>query len=1184
VQKSVREWSIGNVVAGTLILSALPLVAVEILPGFKFVLARSSYLLFHNTAEFFSVMVSLSMFGIGWYSYGQSKNRHTLFLSTAFIAIGLMDFMHTLANAAMPPFLTPNSSNKSTQFWIAVRLFQAVAFLVSAYVYSESSSRWLSRKVLMPSVLLICFLVFTGVTFFPAYVPATFVPGVGLTAFKKISEYLVIGLLCAAVVAYWRRIARTGDRMLIYYLAAFVICIFSELSLAVYTRVFDTYNVLGHIYKVAAFFLIYYGIYRASIKAPYFRLAEVSEKLQQARNNLELRVEERTAELAQSNAQLRKEIEDRRKAEEALREAHDRALWLARFPDENPNPVIRVSEDGSILYFNDSAGELPGWTGDIGQPLDYRLMPVVKKALAGGQEEEEDIEIGSRVYSVLAVPFSEEHYANVYGRDITERKRAEEALRQKEEEFRTLVENAPDVISLFDRNLRRLYVNSKVRENTGQDASFMIGKSLTEAGYPDSFTLPLNAKLQNVFATGSAETIELEYEAPKGRTWFQIRCAPLRTADGSVERVMSIGRDITERKQIEETLQRSEAVYRSIATNFPNGAVYVFDRDMRFLVADGAAIADIGWSRDKLEGMCVGDLDEETRRIIEPRYHRVLAGESLRFETPYHGRIMFSDYVPIKDEAGQVIMGMVVSTDITERKLAEEKLLETQTRTAAILKGIADTFYSLDDKWRFTVVNPAAEQAPFGRPAAELLGRVIWELYPGLVGTRIHRHYLDAAEKHTLEHYVAQSPLNGRWYEVFMQGWKGGVDVYMRDITDRKRMEEELRESERRERERAAELMTILDAVPTPVFIVHDPDGVHITGNRAADNLLRQPRGAEASLSAPEEIRPRHFRAVKDGRELSNEELPAQRAAHGVQVQDFEFSLVFDDGTVRHMMGYGTPLEDEQKRLRGAVHVLVDITQRRQMEEDLRKSRDELELRVKERTAELELRNKELQDFAFVASHDLQEPLRKVQTFGNMLVAKCSVSLDQISRDYIDRMQKAAGRMQSLLNSLLSYSRVTTRADPMKKTELRRCVKEALSNLEIVRGEKNAVVGIGDLPTVKVDPVQMAQLFQNLIGNALKFHRDGEAPHVKIHAKEVGDTYEIYVEDNGIGFDEKYLDKIFLPFQRLQGRSSNYEGVGMGLAICKKIVERHGGNITARSEPGKGSTFIVTLPANRKVP
>jgi two-component system sensor kinase FixL len=179
-------------------------------------------------------------------------------------------------------------------------------------------------------------------------------------------------------------------------------------------------------------------------------------------------------------------------------------------------------------------------------------------------------------------------------------------------------------------------------------------------------------------------------------------------------------------------------------------------------------------------------------------------------------------------------------------------------------------------------------------------------------------------------------------------------------------------------------------------------------------------------------------------------------------------------------------------------------------------------------------------------------------------------------------MQTAAARMQNLLNSLLSYSRVTTKAEPMKKTDLKRSVKEALSNLEILIREKNANIEIGDLPTIKADMVQMTQLFQNLIGNALKFHRDGEAPHVKIHAEQVGDGYEIYVEDNGIGFEAKYLDKIFQPFQRLHGRSGQYEGVGMGLAICKKVVERHGGKITARSQVNKGSTFIVTLPANRK--
>jgi PAS domain S-box-containing protein len=277
------------------------------------------------------------------------------------------------------------------------------------------------------------------------------------------------------------------------------------------------------------------------------------------------------------------------------------------------------------------------------------------------------------------------------------------------------------------------------------------------------------------------------------------------------------------------------------------------------------------------------------------------------------------------------------------------------------------------------------------------------------------------------------------------------------------------------------------------------------------------------------------------------------------------------------------PMQEDE--VPGICMVVSDLTEHVRQNELLQERATELE-KAKERlerfNRQLEGLNGELQDFAFVASHDLNEPLRKIQTFGNMVTKKLANFKDENSKDYLKRMQTAAARMQTLLNSLLSYSRVTTKAEPMKKTDLRRSVKEALSNLEIVRGEKNAVVGIGDLPTVKADPVQMTQLFQNLIDNALKFHRDGESPRVKIYAKEVGDAFEIYVEDNGIGFEEKYLDKIFLPFQRLQGRSSNYEGVGMGLAICKKIVERHGGRINARSELGKGSTFVVTLPANRK--
>jgi PAS domain S-box-containing protein len=233
---------------------------------------------------------------------------------------------------------------------------------------------------------------------------------------------------------------------------------------------------------------------------------------------------------------------------------------------------------------------------------------------------------------------------------------------------------------------------------------------------------------------------------------------------------------------------------------------------------------------------------------------------------------------------------------------------------------------------------------------------------------------------------------------------------------------------------------------------------------------------------------------------------------------------------------------------------------------------------------EIKARRKDggIQDFAFVASHDLAEPLRKVETFGKMLADRCvGGTFDEVSKDYLRRMKSAAERMKGLLDSLLMYSRVTTRAEPLKKTDLNKSIEEALSNLEMVIRAKNAEVEICDLPTVDADRAQMIQLFQNLIGNALKFSRKGKPPHVKIYSQEVGDAFEIHVKDNGIGFEEKYLEKIFLPFQRLHGRSSEYGGEGMGLAICKKIIERHGAEITARSSTGSGSTFIIRLPSKR---
>ncbi len=279
-------------------------------------------------------------------------------------------------------------------------------------------------------------------------------------------------------------------------------------------------------------------------------------------------------------------------------------------------------------------------------------------------------------------------------------------------------------------------------------------------------------------------------------------------------------------------------------------------------------------------------------------------------------------------------------------------------------------------------------------------------------------------------------------------------------------------------------------------------------------------------------------------------------------------------------------LKDEQGEEIGIVCVGKDISEIMNIRDDLEKSNEKLRQS-----------NRELQDFAYVASHDLQEPLRKVQAFGDRLEKKFAASLSEEGRDYIERMRNAASRMQILINDLLTFSRITTKSKPFETVDINKIARDVVSDLEIRIEETSGSVEIEKLPVIDADPLQMRQLFQNIIGNALKFHRPGEPPQIKISSDfmngsdktvQINDSnYEtqnpcqnvcqIVIQDNGIGFEEKYLDKIFTVFQRLHGRGS-YEGSGIGLSVCRKIVERHGGEITAKSAPEKGSTFFVKLP------
>ncbi|MCH6581284.1 MAG: hypothetical protein IH802_13145 [Nitrospinae bacterium] len=283
----------------------------------------------------------------------------------------------------------------------------------------------------------------------------------------------------------------------------------------------------------------------------------------------------------------------------------------------------------------------------------------------------------------------------------------------------------------------------------------------------------------------------------------------------------------------------------------------------------------------------------------------------------------------------------------------------------------------------------------------------------------------------------------------------------------------------------------------------------------------------------------------------------------------------------------GTLSENLRRELQESQRLREDLNHERDLlsisNRQLRDYSFRLEERVAERTQELKQSNKELMDFAAIASHDLQEPLRKIVMFGDRLEEQIP-SQDVKSRDYLDRMRKAARRMQGFIEDLLKLSAIATGGRPFQTVNLQTLAQEVAEDLEARIAQSNAQLNIDHLPTLEADATQMRQLLQNLIGNALKYHQDGVPPVVTVTSRPLRDGFwEIMVCDNGIGIEPHQISRIFQPFERLHS-GGLFEGSGMGLAICKKIVDRHGGSIHVASQPNEGTSFIITLPEQHKAP
>jgi PAS domain S-box-containing protein len=372
------------------------------------------------------------------------------------------------------------------------------------------------------------------------------------------------------------------------------------------------------------------------------------------------------------------------------------------------------------------------------------------------------------------------------------------------------------------------------------------------------------------------------------------------------------------------------------------------------------------------------------------------------------------------------------------------------------------------------------------------------------------------------------------------------TSVVIADLTEQKQYQEIV----------ASEVFatSVLDQAQDAI-VVCDPSGQVIRANRAAERL-----SAINTMLQPFDL------AFPLRREGSDAELSLLPLASTSQfLRSIEASLVRPDGRRTHLLLSVGQMLDFERKVLGIVITMTDITERKHAEETLRES-----------AAELARSNRELDQFASVVSHDLQEPLRTVRGFADLLQKKYAKQLDAEAGTFIKYAVDGATRMERLIKALLAYARVGTRRREPVPINAGEVLRQALDDLHQSIQDAVAEITHSELPTVRADPSQLAQLFQNLLGNALKF-RSESPPKIHVDAHRDGDCWQFSLRDNGIGIDPKYHDQVFDVFRRLN-RREEYEGTGIGLAICKKIVDRHGGRIWVESQPGQGATFHITLP------
>lgn len=498
--------------------------------------------------------------------------------------------------------------------------------------------------------------------------------------------------------------------------------------------------------------------------------------------------------------------------------------------------------------------------------------------------------------------------------------------------------------------------------------------------------------------------------------------------------------------------------------------------------------------------------------------------------------------------------------DIDERKRAQISLVQTLEERNTILESIGDAFFALDKDWIITYWNKEAAEI-FQISAAEMIGKNLITYFGDALSPHIFDHYQTVVNERKPVHYERFFEPVKRWFEVSAYPAESGVSVYLKDVTERKKIQEAIRVSNER-------YNYVAKATNDSIW---DWDLQTNKVVRSGDNFSKL-FGYDAAVADADDqfwtihVHPEDLESVNKERQkiLDNPLLDYWEDEYRFLKADGSYAFVFDKGhIIRNTKGHAI-------RMIGSI---ADITQRKKQEEALKMLNANLE-RINN---ELAISNQELEQFAYVSSHDLQEPLRMVTGFLTQLEKRYGDQLDDKARQYIAFAVDGAKRMRQIILELLEFSRVGRVNSQKERIDLNLLINEICLLQKKAIEEKGAIITTNNLPVIYQLKSPVLQVFQNLISNAIKYSKNGVPPVIEVSASDTGDYWTFSVQDNGIGIEKEYFEKIFIIFQRLHGRDQ-YSGTGIGLALVKKIVETMGGKINVKSEPGKGSVFTFTIP------